>query len=324
MTGDKREVVTNTLLGAASLIVSVLLILILSSESSRYESDATNRAYAYARQAEQQMASDCRTGVPRDRADCVNKAQETTREDQRKELDLAAQWVTAWWTQVTGSAAVVGVILSAFGVFLVWRTFRATREGNEISRQAMMTDNRAWMEIEIQSLGDLRYANDEFRLKVIYRVKNIGKSVALNVSCEAELIRDPLLGENRTIGEIPPKISALYDRLKQHPPKLMAQNIWPGRASEPHEWDTAVQADSVQLRVSENEPTDLYPMCLVVSVRYNTTFDVADEVHQTIQFGYLRKIDERGQPSLVTVGRNSVGADFLRLVHPYENLGIVT
>ena len=323
MAGSRRDAVINALWGIAALIVSTILIVSLTRESRAYESDATDRAYAYARNAEREIAASCRASVTRDRAKCAYEAAQAAREYQRKEQDLAAQWVTAWWTQVTGGAAVAGVILSAFGVFLVWRTFRAAREGNEISRQAMMAESRAWMEIRILAVGDLRYVGDEFRLKVTFLVKNIGKSVALNVIPEAELLGEPTLGQ-RTIGEVAGPFREFCERLKRHPPKLMAQNIFPDRESPPQKWDTGVQADAVQLKHGD-EGTNLYPLSLALGVQYNTIFDgEKGDSHQTIELGNIRRTDDQGRPALVIVGRIGVPAGELRLIHPPENLGFVT
>jgi hypothetical protein len=191
MAEGKRDTVTNAVLGIASLVAAALGILYLSGQSDRYNRDATDRAHHYARNAESEIARNCRVGVSADPAECINETVYAAREQQRGEMDLAAQWVTAFWTMVTGAAAVAGVILSAFGVFLVFRTFRAASEGNEIARQAMTAQNRAWMEIEIVSFGQLRLDDGEFRLGIRFRLKNIGKTVALNVEPEVAILKDP-------------------------------------------------------------------------------------------------------------------------------------
>lgn len=199
MNGDKREVVTNAILGFASLIVAAAIIFLLSEQSGRYERDAADRARHYARDAESKIASECRIRVPDDAADCVDQAVDSARENQRKEQDLAAQWVTAWWTKVTGGAAVFGVILSAFGIFLVWRTFRATSESNAIASATADTDLRPWLEIDpfvdvhdTFTLTD-RLTNVSFKLTI----KNIGKTPAKDVHVEARLfnLRDEYDGK---------------------------------------------------------------------------------------------------------------------------------
>jgi len=280
MAGDKRETVINALLGAASLVVSAVLILCLSQESSRYERDATNRAYANARDAERQIAVDCRASVPRDRPDCVNKAVEAARENQRKEQDLAAQWVTAWWTQVTGSAAVVGVILSAFGIFLVWRTFRAAREGNEISRQAMTAENRAWIEIGELSHEDLRLEGDQIRMKLTFKMMNVGNTVALNVSGHAALIPDPFAFPDR-IGPKEFRAAMLADR------EPFSTSIFANREEDSRDnIDASLSADLALMGTN-------YLLCLCLGVRYNTIFDrEGDPFHETRKVLWVQLLNE--------------------------------
>src|SRR3569833_2015629 len=115
MDDDKREIRMNALLGAFALLASGLIVLGLSWEGGGYGNDAANRAAYYRHHAKREIAAHCRSSIPHDRADCAYKAVQAAREEERKEWDLAAQWVAAWWTQITGGAAVFGVALSAFG-----------------------------------------------------------------------------------------------------------------------------------------------------------------------------------------------------------------
>jgi hypothetical protein len=322
MAEGKRDTVTNAVLGIASLVAAALGILYLSGQSDRYNRDATDRAHHYARNAESEIARNCRVGVSADPAECINETVYAAREQQRGEMDLAAQWVTAFWTMVTGAAAVAGVILSAFGVFLVFRTFRAASDGNEIARQAMTAQNRAWMEIEIVSFGQLRLDDGEFRLGIRFRLKNIGKTVALNVEPEVAILKDPTIGE-RTIGQITGPFAAFCDRLKERPSGVMAQNVFPGRATPLQDWDTAVQASEVQLSHGD-EKTDLYPISLAIGVHYHTIFDdPRSNGHQTIEIAQIRRLDDEGKASLTILGKAGFPAK-IALVHTVENFGIVT
>jgi hypothetical protein len=129
--------------------VVAFAILIVSgfSESAGYERDAANRSYANARNAERQIAADCGPGVTFNPPQCVKEAKQAARAEQREEQDLAAQKVTAWWTGLMGAAAIFGAVLSALGVFLVYRTFRASHESNEIARDTAKRQLRAYMGI---------------------------------------------------------------------------------------------------------------------------------------------------------------------------------
>ena len=53
-------------------------------------------------------------------------------------------------------------------------------------------------------------------MKVVFQIKNIGKSVALNVDPVAEIMADPTMG-NRTMGEISGPLRRFYEALKSSP-----------------------------------------------------------------------------------------------------------
>lgn len=269
---------------------------------------------------------------------------------QRARDNLSAQQNMAHWALGAMIAALIEVLISAAGIFLIWRTLihtrdaakatqrmafdnpaaiaaavegnNAAREANEISRQTMAAENRAWIEIEILTVGDLLYQDGQFQLGVQFLFRNIGKTVALNVAPGAELVRDPMTG-NRKIGEIPEELREVFGRLKGRPRKLFAQNIFPGRQSPIQDYTVSIDADKVELQV-EGKGTNLFPMSLVIGVQYNTIFDrLEDEAHETIEFSDLRRLHE-GRPSLVIVGKGSVPANEMNLLRSAENWGVVT
>ncbi|MFA6123960.1 MAG: hypothetical protein WCS75_05980 [Sphingomonas sp.] len=110
-----------------------LLIADLVSVSHSYERRATDASEYYARQAEREISQACPRLALKLQKDCVSKAEASARENQRSEQDLAAQKVTAWWTQIMGGAALIGMALSAIGVALVWTTFREQRRATNLA-----------------------------------------------------------------------------------------------------------------------------------------------------------------------------------------------
>lgn len=250
--------------------------------------------------------------------------------------DVTAQEDMVFWAMWMFVAALATFIVTSIGTFLIWRQIKLTRqavedtgeatkamrEGNEIAREAMSSGNRAWIEISIVSLGDLRCENDEFRMKVVFQIKNIGKSVALNVDPVAEIMADPTMG-NRTMGEISGPLRRFYEALKSSPPELGAHALFPDRDTT-QEWEVAVQANDVEI-THDGKGTGLHPMCVVLGVRYNSIFDrTRSESHHTVEVGHIRRIDEQGRPGIVVVGRAGVPAKELRLVRPVESLGSAT
>lgn len=278
MAKDNRDVVVNALLGALAIVISAALITGLSWQSRGYEDAAAQRAYQYARNAEQQISADCRRSVTRDRANCVEEAKQAAREYQRKEYDLAAQWVTAWWTKVTGAAAVFGVVLSAFGVFLVWRTFRASMAANKISEEVAVNDTRPLMifvSIEGESRGQgLWYGK--------FHWKNIGSGPAK--------ILDVEIGREGVRHRTDPDFKTMFRTFKSK------QRDYPGEIVLPGE-----QHVSTEIAVTENHfwgdlspepvPTDIY---LVARFTYSNAVDAT-------QRKFVTAVAVQMIPTVVTV-----------------------
>lgn len=94
--------------------------------------------------------------------------------DRLERENLAAQQMTAFWTRNMGIAAIVGIVLSAAGIFLVYRTWQATRTAAAVSRNtydAFITVERAKI---VVSVHDAIFQSQQKALDL--RVTNIGKS----------------------------------------------------------------------------------------------------------------------------------------------------
>lgn len=89
--------------------------------------DAASNAASYAADAKYDIATECNGLTAQARDDCEDKINDPARANQRDEYDLAAQRTMALWTAIMGGMAVVGVALSGVGVYLIWRTWDATR-----------------------------------------------------------------------------------------------------------------------------------------------------------------------------------------------------
>lgn len=89
--------------------------------------------------------------------------------------DLTAQREMAVWTKRMGQAAILGVILSVIGVWLIWRTWEATKAAagtSERTYRAFIALERAKLTV---SISDVIYYQGGQR-GVDLRVSNIGKS----------------------------------------------------------------------------------------------------------------------------------------------------
>ena len=185
MSGSNRSVVAKTglTLAATAAALSFGLWVIGSglSRDAEYQRQADQRSGEYAAYTQQQIRQDCFPLVGINQANCIAKKRHEYREDRRDERDLVAQRKSANWAYIMGAAAVLGMVLSAVGVYLVWTTFAETRRANEIAREGQ----RAWLyieSIEARQYGVILAGKMQIFTNVILRVKNSGLSSAVDVN----------------------------------------------------------------------------------------------------------------------------------------------
>jgi hypothetical protein len=107
------------------------------SQKSKYEREADGRYKEYASHSYYPNRYACLSLPIFNQIDCIAKHEADAREYQRSEQDLVSQRVTALWTVLMGGAAIIGMMLSAVGIILVWTTFRETREANIIANDTI-------------------------------------------------------------------------------------------------------------------------------------------------------------------------------------------
>lgn len=104
-----------------------------------YVQEAQHKAADYAEYAAHQKQQACIRIAAREpeKEQCFADAQAEyelkTRDNRRDYDDLVAQRKSALWTAIMGMAALIGMALSAIGVFLVKQTFDETRRTNRIA-----------------------------------------------------------------------------------------------------------------------------------------------------------------------------------------------
>jgi len=160
------------------------LIVDLSSADSAYNHAASNASVKYERDAEAYIKERCFSPSGLREVDCVSKADEAAREGQRKEQELAAQNITAWWTKVMGIAALIGMALSAIGVWLVKTTFDETKKSNDIAEAAHRMERRPYIYMD---KADYQRKSQEI-CTFIVNLKNYGASPAHNLSFKIEVM----------------------------------------------------------------------------------------------------------------------------------------
>lgn len=114
---------------------AVALIGFGSVQNWIFYSEASSRSQIEYQEAREQIAADCR--LPASSNACSTEIMDEAREDQRAEFDLYSQKAMALWTAIMGTMAVIGASLSAVGIYLIWRTWDATREAADNSRRTL-------------------------------------------------------------------------------------------------------------------------------------------------------------------------------------------
>lgn len=144
-----------------------------------YAQQAEYGAAEYARNAARESYQPCRISPVAKLNECLAQAEREYRQkrnDNRREYaDLVAQQRSALWTAIMGMAALIGMALSAIGVWLVYTTFRETRRSAHIAQDnlaAFKKAERGHFEIHIQS----GFMADAAFVYITARVGNHGTS----------------------------------------------------------------------------------------------------------------------------------------------------
>lgn len=159
-----------------AIIFAVTVLAVGGIQHWLHYDDATRNAASYARDAQNQIATECR--VPVSNVDCAREIKQTSRANQRDEYDLYSQKTMALWTGIMGAMAVIGVALSGVGIYLIWRTWDATREAAESSRKtlrAFVAKERAFAKVENAFFS---YEEDKAPRKngATLKISNVGES----------------------------------------------------------------------------------------------------------------------------------------------------
>ncbi|MBK6491889.1 MAG: hypothetical protein IPF97_09430 [Sphingomonadales bacterium] len=153
----------------------------LSWHSTALENEATQRTEIHRQNAEDRIKWVCGSSITS--PDCIAEARQSQRENEREEQDLAAQKVTAWWTKIMGVAALIGMGLSAVGVWLVKTTFDETRRSNEIALASAAHQFSADLKVESAQIDIMDSA-----VMLDMTIINSGSTVAHNVKVNGSFV----------------------------------------------------------------------------------------------------------------------------------------
>jgi hypothetical protein len=179
-------------------------------KSAEYERQADNNRAEYSKYTRKKIVESC-VGISNVEAiKCRYQAFDARHEYSYNQSDLVAQRKSALWAYIMGAAAVIGIALSAVGVWLVKATFDATNESNRIakaagdaaqedagfSRQAIVRNERAIIAV----LGAESFVPEDFSERdfaVALVVKNDGRSNAYTTRIEYRLAEEAIYHATR-------------------------------------------------------------------------------------------------------------------------------
>ena len=137
--GDRSSLSKTGLIWAIipATLVCTIIIGLGSLKAAEYEWQANKQIADYAEYTKSKKANGCVHAARADKIVCLNAASDASREYRYNQRDLVAQKTSALWAFIMGAAAVIGMALSAVGVWLVRETFIATVDTNKITQKQL-------------------------------------------------------------------------------------------------------------------------------------------------------------------------------------------
>jgi hypothetical protein len=157
----------------------------------------------------------------------------------------------------------------------------------EAAERSLIAANRAWIKVEIRVGGPIQYNVNGANFKLIYVLKNIGNSPALNVDIHPRLIESAVYARTELLKDV-----ALRKELR---PTSLGYALFP---SERIEQPIMVSMSKDQIKEATKLLPAIYPV-IIGSVTYRTGLD--DACHQT---GFTVEIRRKNEPRPFTTERN--------------------
>lgn len=147
-----------------------------------YAQQAKIDAAEYASNAAAEAYKPCRVSALPKLDKCLSDAKREynlkRNDNSRDYADLVAQQRSALWAAVMGIAALIGMMLSAIGVWLVYTTFKETRRTAEIAQrnlEVFQHAERGFVRILDMHILDLPL-DPMFKRRYAYTIENFGRS----------------------------------------------------------------------------------------------------------------------------------------------------
>lgn len=183
MSASNRVVSTKTGLIKGGIFAAAICVLIIGwglLRSADYEREANNHRTEFAEYTSEKVAEACIEIPNLERIKCVDQAFEAKRDYEATQYDLEAQRKSALWAYIMGAAAVIGMALSAVGIWLVKTTFDETRRSNEIA--SATADGQLRPYLAIDTILPEKPTLETDTIQIVF--KNFGQTPAQNIHKE--------------------------------------------------------------------------------------------------------------------------------------------
>jgi len=119
----------------ASAFFSAAILLPAQSAEDANQRTANKYATLYAKEAGDEIESECGVGTPTQRHDCSQAKYDRAREGQRREYEVEANRDSAVWNEAMGRAAIIGGFYGAMTIALVFGTFLLQSSANRRAQE---------------------------------------------------------------------------------------------------------------------------------------------------------------------------------------------
>ncbi|WP_299800826.1 hypothetical protein [uncultured Ruegeria sp.] len=138
----------------------------------------------YARHAQDEIDSTCAGLDGAAQTECIVRVVEATNQHERSESDLQAQRNMARWALLMLLATVAMAVITAFGVYYVWRTLQATQKMAADTREIGEAQVSAQL-MPVDRLANLVNMGNGVSFSGKFKIRNVGSTPAYRVSVSA-------------------------------------------------------------------------------------------------------------------------------------------
>lgn len=186
MSERNRNSIYHTWIALGLLLLAVLIWLVWGFASQQTESRIRGEQStdAHIEYAEDRIDEECLTLDGMALRDCIHQEIEASRDHNRANQDLQAQQEMALFTKIMGATAVVGLVLGAGSVVLIFLTLSETQRMASDAREIGQAQVRAYMNLVVDGVEFRPVQNPDgsnLIIRFMCSIRNTGQSPASNV-----------------------------------------------------------------------------------------------------------------------------------------------